>query len=120
MKRSLLILVALLVPFLSFSQDILRGPAAKNAKIGKLSSMNLSLVFDNNPTRYQGPQAKNFKAWTRQDSSVPIRTRKVISHPKGLQAKSKKVWKESESNQTNSRAAYELPKSMRKRKIWWH
>lgn len=120
MKRSLLILVTFLISSSVFSQDILKGPAAKNAKPGKTSSTNFSIVFDNIPTLTKGPDAKNFKVWNKESSAVVIRTRKVINNPKGLQAKNRKVWEESETNQMDSKAAYELPKSMRKRKIWWH
>jgi hypothetical protein len=120
MKRSLLILVAFLVFSTSFSQDILKGPAAKNAKLGKASSSKISFVFDTSPTLTKGPDAKNFKVWNKEGSAVAIRTRKVINNPKGLQAKNRKVWEESETNQVDSKASYEIPKSMRKRKIWWH
>jgi hypothetical protein len=120
MKRSLLILVAFLVFSASFSQDILKGPAAKNVKLWKASSSKISFVFDNSPTLTKGPAAKNFKVWNKEGSTIAIRTRKVINNPKGLQAKNRKVWEESETNQVDSKASYELPKSMRKRKIWWH
>ena len=120
MKRSLLILVAFLVFSTSFSQDILKGPAAKNAKLGKTSSSKISFVFDTSPTLAKGPATKNFKVWNKEGSAVAFRTRKVINNPKGLLAKNRKVWEESETNQVDSKASYEIPKSMRKRKIWWH
>jgi hypothetical protein len=120
MKRSILILVAFLVSSTSFPQDILKGPAAKNAKMGKASSTKISFVFEVSPTLTKGPDAKNFKVWNKESSAVAIRTRKVFNNPKGLQAKNRKVWEESETNQVDSKAFYEMPKSMRKRKIWWH
>jgi hypothetical protein len=120
MKRSFLILVAFLVLSTSFSQDILKGPAAKNAKLGKTSSSKTSFVFDNRPTLNKGPAAKNVKVWNKEGSTVAIRTRRVINNPKGLQAKNRKVWEESGTNLVDSKASYKLPKSIRKRKIWWH
>ena len=120
MKRSLLILVAFLVSALAYGQDILKGPAAKNAKIRNATAAKMNFVFDNNPLDSKGPAAKNFKIWNKESSAVSIRTRKVINNPKGLQAKNRKVWEESESIQVDSKASYQLPKSMKKRKIWWH
>jgi hypothetical protein len=120
MKRSLLILVAFLIPSIAFSQDILKGPAAKNAKLGKTTYPKISFVFDNSPILTKGPDAKNFKVWNKESSTLAIRTRNVITNPTGLKAKNKKVWEESETSQVDSKASYELPKSMRKRKIWWH
>lgn len=120
MRSSLLILVAFLVSSTAFSQDILKGPAAKNVKPGNISSNKINFVFDYNPTLTKGPDAKNFKVWNKESSALEIRTRKVIDNPKGLHAKNRKVWEESENKQLNSKASYELPKSMRKRKSWWH
>ena len=120
MKSSALFVAIFLTCSTGFSQDFPKGPSAKNSKSGKALAKNHSFVFDNNPQSVKGPNSKNFKVWTKGSNSIQIRTRKEINNPKGLQAKNRKVWEESEQLNVTSRAAYQLPKSMKKRKIWWH
>ncbi len=120
MKNALILLVAFLVCSTAKSQDFLHKLPIKNAKLGKVSSAKISLVFDADPSTLKGPVSKNFKVWNKQSAALKIRTRKVINNPKGLAAKNRKVWEESESPNVSSKAAYQLPKSMRPKKVWWH
>jgi hypothetical protein len=120
MKSLSLFVAIFLTCATAFSQDFLKGPAAKNTKVGKASTNNLSVVFDNNPQLVKGPNSKNFKVWKKESNAIQIRTRKNINNPKGLQAKNRKVWEESNRIEVTSKAAYQLPKSMKRRKIWWH
>ena len=65
-------------------------------------------------------EAKNFKQWNSESAKLQIRTRSEINNPKGLEAKNRKVWEKSQKIQVNSKASYIEPKSMRKKKLWWH
>lgn len=119
MKKATLFSIVFLISFYSFSQDLIKGPAAKNAKVWKSNFTDFNLVFDNHPNPYKGPSKKNHKVWNKESSSLRVQTRKEINNPKGLKAKNQKVW-ESPEPILDSKAAYVLPKSMRKKKFWWH
>ena len=119
MKGSLFFALTFLISAAAFSQDFLKGPAAKNAKIGKSSVANFSFVFDNNPVPSKGASSKKYKVWNRGNSAVAIQTRKEINNPKGLKAKNQKVWKK-ELARVETKASYIEPKELRKRKVWWH
>ncbi len=119
MKKLTLLLFALLIFQIGFTQDFLKGPKAKNISFAKSKTSQTSLVFYSNPERPKGVESKKFKIWNSESSKVQVRTRKVINNPKGLKAKNRKVWEEEEID-VDSKAAYELPKSMRPKKSWWH
>lgn len=119
MKKLFFFALALLISSTAFSQDLLKGPAAKNSKIGKSSSLKFGLAFDNNPNSRKGVEAKNYKIWNKESSSIRIQTRKEINNPKGIQAKNQKVW-EKELAPVESKATYIEPKAIRKKKFWWH
>ena len=119
MKGSLFFALTFLISAAAFSQDFLKGPAAKNAKIGKFSTANFRFVFDNNPLSPKGASAKKYNVWNRESSALAIQTRKEINNPKGLKAKNRKVWKK-ELAQVETKASYIEPKQLRKRKVWWH
>lgn len=119
MKKLIGFLFAFLVFHSGFSQDFFKGPKAKNAVLTKSQVADFSLVFNPNPERPKGAAAKSYKVWNKESSKLQIRTRKEINNPKGLNAKNHKVW-EKEEPKVDSKAVYELPKSMKRRKSWWH
>lgn len=76
-------------------------------------------MFQSNPETVSGAEAKQFKSWNSESSKLRIQTRREINNPKGLKAKNRKVWEES-SLSVNSNASYVVPKTLKKRKFWWH
>lgn len=120
MKRSILFLAAMLVASVAFSQDFITGPSVKIAKLGKSLSARVPVVTISNPSTLKGPVAKNFKVWNSESAKVQVRTRKVINNPQGLQAKNPRYGINSGPVDNSSKASYVEPKSMKKRKIWWH
>ncbi|EAZ80262.1 hypothetical protein [Algoriphagus machipongonensis] len=119
MKRPFLFLAAMLIAISSYSQN-LTGPKAKNAKISEKTKNSIAVVYYDQPQDLKGPAAKNAKIWDKSGKLWGISTRKNINNPKGLKAKNRKVWEDPEFAATGSKASYKLPKSMRKRKFWWH
>lgn len=120
MKRSILFAAAMLVASVAFSQDFVTGPSFKNAKAGKSFGPKVSVVTNSSPSTLKGPIAKNYKVWNSENAKVQVRTRKVIDNPKGLQAKNPRYGINSDPVDISSKASYLEPKSMKRRKIWWH
>lgn len=120
MKRSILFVAAMLVASVAFPQDFVTGPSFKNAKPGKSLGPNVPVATNSSPSAMKGPVAKNYKVWNSESSKVQVRTRKVIDNPKGLQAKDPRYGINSNPVDISSKASYLEPKSMKRRKIWWH
>lgn len=120
MKRSILFVAAMLVASVAFPQDFITGPSFKNAKVGKSFGPKVPVVINSNPSTLKGPVAKNYKVWNSESAKVQVRTRKVIDNPQGLQAKNPQYGINSNSVDVSSKASYVEPKSMKRRKIWWH
>lgn len=120
MKRSILVVAAMLVASVAFPQDFVTGPSYKNAKPGKSLGPDVPVVTNSSPSALKGPVAKNYKVWNSESAKVQVRTRKVIDNPKGLQAKNPRDGIKSDPVDISSKASYLEPKSMKKRKIWWH
>ena len=120
MKKLLLFLSAFCILGFAQAQSLSKGPKAKNAKVWKTQDKSLKVVFHSSPQTLTGAEAKNFKQWNSESAKLQIRTRSEINNPKGLEAKNRKVWEESQKVQVNSKASYIEPKSMRKKKLWWH
>lgn len=120
MKRSILFAAAMLVASVAFPQDFVTGPSFKNAKAGKSFGPKVSVVTNSSPSTLKGPIAKNYKVWNSENAKVQVRTRKVIDNPKGLQAKNPRYGINSDPVDISSKASYLEPKSMKRRKIWWH
>lgn len=120
MKRSILFVAAMLVASVAFPQDFITGPSVKNAKAGKYLSARVPVVTNSSPSTLKGPVAKNYKVWNSESAKVQVRTRKVINNPQGLQAKNPRYGINSDPIDISSKASYVEPKSMKRRKIWWH
>ena len=96
------------------------GPKAKNLKAGKTLGPRITLVTESSPSTLQGPAAKNTEVWMGKSSKkFKVRFRNTIDNPKGLEAKNRNPW-DKKSNEVESRAVYEEPKSMRPKKGWIH
>lgn len=119
MKRSILFVAAMLVASVAFSQDV-TGPSVKNAKAGSSILPKVPVVTTNSPSDLQGPEAKNQKLGRSAGAKVKVRTRKVIDNPTGLDAKNPRFRTDLEKVDTTTKAAYVEPKTMRKRRSWWH
>ncbi|MCS5490412.1 hypothetical protein [Algoriphagus limi] len=120
MKKGIFLLSLFLLFGFAYGQNLSTGPAAKNQAAWEKNKKNTVVYFDANPENAQGIEAKNSKTWNQNSSKLKIRTRKEIHNPKGLEAKNWKPWKEYSAKNTNSKAAYIIPKGMRKKKIWFH
>ncbi|MDF2157609.1 hypothetical protein [Algoriphagus sp. CAU 1675] len=120
MRKFSVLIVALMLSAASFGQESQTGPAAKNAKPWNSEKKTLNVVFQAEPAIVTGADARKHKLWNSERASLQIRTRKEVNNPKGLEAKNRKVWEESGRRTVNSKASYALPKTMKKKKIWWH
>ncbi len=114
------IVVALLISSVGFSQEIGLGPKIKNSHPAKAKTPKMSLVHESSPLSLKGPEAKNTSVWSSKTSKSKVRFREEITNPKGLEAKNHKPWDDKSSIQTNSKAVYEEPKSMKPKKTWFH
>ncbi|WP_297335946.1 hypothetical protein [Algoriphagus sp.] len=120
MKKTLLLAATLVIGGFSYGQNLSKGPKAKNQKVWeKRGDGNVLLAFES-PQFEQGIKAKSSKFWMGESETIKIQTRKEINNPKGLEAKNQKVWQNSNQISVNSKASYIEPKSLRKKKIWWH
>jgi hypothetical protein len=119
MKRSILFVSAMLFTSVALAQDV-TGPSVKNAKAGSSIFPKVPVVTANSPSELQGPEAKNQKMGRSAGVKVKVRTRKVIDNPTGLDAKNPRFRTDLEKADTTTRASYEEPKTMRKRRSWWH
>ena len=120
MKKLALLLIAIMVATVSYSQQLITGPKAKNAQIGKLRTPKITLLHDSSPTSLKGPIAKNSEVWMEE----PVRKFRVgfrdeIDNPQGLKAKNSNPWDKHQSR-VDSKAVYEEPKSMTSKKTWIH
>ncbi|NVK53640.1 MAG: hypothetical protein HWD85_11960 [Flavobacteriaceae bacterium] len=120
MKKGLFLLSAFLLFGYSFGQNSETGPTAKNQAVWDKNPKSPMVFVDATPESTTGIGAKNFKAWNKESAKIKIRTGKEIQNLKGLDAKSWKPWKEYAAKNTNSKAAYIIPKGLRKKKIWFH
>jgi hypothetical protein len=119
MKRSILYVAVMLVSSVALAQDM-TGPSVKNAKAGSSIFPQVPVVTANSPSALQGPEAKNQKLVRFVGAKVKVRTRKIIDNPTGLEAKNPKFRTHLDKADTITKATYEEPKTMRKRKFWWH
>lgn len=119
MKKSLLAIAAFMVLGITEAQDLPKGPKAKNAKVWNSNKKSLPVMYQSNPETVSGADAKQFKTWNSESSKLRIQTRREINNPKGLEAKNRKVWEEG-TLRVNSNASYVVPKTLKKRKFWWH
>ena len=120
MKKLALLLIAVMIATVSYSQQFIGGPKAKNAQIGKVRTPKITILHDSNPATLKGPIAKNSEVWMEE----PVRKLKVgfrneINNPQGLKAKNSNPWDKPQSK-VDSKAVYQEPKSMTYKKIWIH
>lgn len=120
MKKLTLFVSALVISTLAFSQDVLTGPRLKNAQIGKVIGPRFTLVHDSQPSSLKGPLAKNSDVWMGKSSKkFKVGFRDEINNPQGLQAKNSNPW-DKPTPKVETKAVYEVPKSMRPKKGWIH
>ncbi len=120
MKNFFFFAISFFISISLYGQDFPKGSTLKYSRLDTSSDTGIRLVIEENREVSKGPAAKNSSIWNKESALIGIQTRKIINNPKGLEAKNRKVWEDYEVIQVESKAAYELPKSMKRRKIWWH
>jgi hypothetical protein len=120
MKKLILFVSALAISTIAFCQDFTAGPKFKNAEIGKINLPKITLVHDSKVSTVKGPTVKNDNVWKKEDSKkIQVGFRDEINNPKGLKAKNSNPWDKA-TPKTETKAAYQEPKSMRPKKAWLH
>jgi hypothetical protein len=120
MKKLAFLLVALFIATASYSQQLISGPKAKNAQIGKVRTPKITMLHDSNPSTLKGPIAKNSEVWMEEPArKFKVGFRDEINNPQGLKAKNSNPWDKPEPK-VDSKAVYQEPKSMTSKKTWIH
>ncbi|MEP0712860.1 hypothetical protein [Algoriphagus sp.] len=94
MKRSVLLIAAMMVSAMGFSQSTLKGPKAKNAAPTERYTNAQPMKFYTVPDDATGPVAKNQKVWNQEDKmtkTIFVTRKEPLKGPK---AKNKKVWED--------------------------
>ncbi len=121
MKKICFLVFALVMSYAAHSQQFVSGPKAKNTKIARVKLSNLNMMHDSAPASLHGPVAKNTEIWMEEPAKkLKVAFRDEIDNPQGLKAKNTNPWEKKFQVNTNSKAVYVEPKSMRPRKSWFH
>lgn len=120
MKKLAVLLIAVMIATVSYSQQFITGPKAKNAQVGKVSSPKITILHDSNPATLKGPVAKNSEVWMEEPvRKIKVGFREEIDNPQGLKAKNSNPWDKPQPK-IDSKAVYQEPKSMTSKKTWIH